>query len=205
MRVGVGWELVSDQLCQEGPPAERMRLGTPGPRVPAWMPDEGWVGHVYSHLLEPAKCEGVSQVFNSDCQTSARPCSLKENPLPPALPLPPVNASSHNMRNPPPGRAPPTSRGIPRRWPLEEAGRGQPRAPCYWLAQQGSTPSRPWPATGSPPFPPLCPGAWWPLTPAQASQECTLPVPAPLKLEDTGGQKGRAAPHHWGRGEETHP
>lgn len=143
------------------------------------MPDEGWVGHVYSHLLEPAKCEGVSQAFNSDCQTSARPCSLKENPLPPALPLPPVNASSHYRRNPPPGRAPPTSRGIPRRWPLEEAGRGQPRAPCYWLAQQGSTPSRPWPATGSPPFPPLYPGAWWPLTPAQASQECTLPVPAP--------------------------
>lgn len=75
-------------------------------------------------------------------------------PSGPALPLPPVKAASHNLRNPPSGPAPPTFQGIPLRWPLREAGRGQPRAPSDWLAQLslGSTPLCPRLATGSPPF-----------------------------------------------------
>lgn len=146
--------------------------------------------------MEPTKCEGVSQAFIFDCQTSARPCSLKENPLQSALPLPPVNASSHNMRNPPSGRAPPTSRGIPWRWPLEEAGSGQANANRDWLARQGSTPLRLWSATGSPPFHRCAQeGVWWPLTPRASQSEMYVRYPFQLPNDPRTQDARRDARH----------
>lgn len=103
----------------------------------------GWAGHVYSHLLELTNSEEYPRLSS----LAARPLLVlahgRRIPLRPALPLPPVNASSHNMRNLPSGRAPPTFRGIPLRWPLREAGRGQPTAPRDWLAQPGLNSSLP--------------------------------------------------------------
>lgn len=80
---------------------------------------------------------------------------------------------------------------------LRQAADSPGRLAIGW-PNPGSTPLRPWPSTGSPPFPLLRLGCTVVAFNPYADQP-GLPAPGPQPIEDTGGKKNvRASLHHWG-------